>query len=217
MTRYLPIAAAIAVVIGSAVVNGSWTGRWKTSDRTSQAVARLELLPRTIAGTWESKPIGISDRALKVARIDGYIARRYEDHRTGAAVTVLAVCGQPGPIAVHTPDVCFTSTGYEKLSQNPVRFTFGDHSEQAADFTWGIFRRPDAPTEQQLNVYWAWSADGNWQSPANPRLHFAGEPFLYKVYVLADSSPNEDLGEQRAFKEFMNQFLVAANAALFSR
>lgn len=218
MKRYLPVLAASALMIGSAALDGSWTGRWRQSGDMERAVARLKSTgwPGWVGASWKGHTIDVGDRALRIARIDGYTAWVYENQQTGESVRVLAVCGQPGPIVAHTPDVCFTSTGYEKLSQRPVVFRFGAQGQQVADFTLGVFRYPEAAAEQQLNVYWAWSARGAWQSPPNPRLHFAREPFLYKIYVIVDSAPGEEASDRAAFREFMNQFLTAVNGALFS-
>ena len=41
------------------------------------------------------------------AELEGWLARRYLHRRTGVVVHVLLLCGRPGPLSVHTPEVCY--------------------------------------------------------------------------------------------------------------
>ena len=68
--------------------------------------------PPTV-GDWEGRPLEVEPRELAAAGVIGGVLRRYVNRQDGRAVTVLLVCGPPGPIAVHTPDICFAGIGYD--------------------------------------------------------------------------------------------------------
>ena len=57
---------------------------------------------------------------LEIGQIDGYLSRTYTNQGTGATVSLLIVGGKPGPISVHTPDICFSGAGYE-LKNTPMQ------------------------------------------------------------------------------------------------
>ena len=120
---------------------------------------------------------------MKAAQIKSYIYRRYNDSVNGGNVSMLLVCGHPGPIAVHTPDICFTGSGYA-LKADPVKMTEPIEAlPLPAEFWVGDFQKATASEVQALRVYWSWSSGAGWQAPENPRWHFAGKPILYKLYV----------------------------------
>src|SRR3954451_18636542 len=119
MPRTLPIATALALVIAAGIVHGRWTLRWSKSHAVEAAVARLEGVP-TAVGDWNGQELALDPRQLTMAEIAGHVTRRYVNRRSGAAVTVLLVCGRPGPISVHTPDICYAGAGYE-LAGPPTR------------------------------------------------------------------------------------------------
>ena len=98
--------AAILLLLASGVVQGRLGGRWAASPDLNEAVARLRLLPREI-GTWVGEDADLDLKTLQRIGIGGGILRRYRDTRTGASAMILLVCGRPGPVSVHTPDVCY--------------------------------------------------------------------------------------------------------------
>jgi Protein of unknown function (DUF3485) len=114
MPRALPIATAPALVIAAGLVRGQWTRRWATSHAVEVALARLERVPVTL-GNWRGRSLELDREQLTTAEIAGSIARRYENRRTGATVTVLLVCGRPGPISVHSPDICYPGAGFRPM------------------------------------------------------------------------------------------------------
>src|ERR1700722_7933279 len=106
---------AFAMLVGSGLVYGQLTDRWGTSSALAQAVARLDRVPRSI-GDWkgqDAKRDQINLKQFDRAQIRGYLVRNYRNERDGREIMVMLVCGRPGPIAVHTPDVCYAGAGYE--------------------------------------------------------------------------------------------------------
>src|SRR5204863_3348967 len=95
------------------------------------------------------------------------------------------VAGRSGPMAVHTPDVCYTSSGHTLVSpQSRVSVTPAGGGP-AAEFWSARFRKGEAGYYSHLTILWGWSHGGPaWEAPANARLALARYPALYKLYVV---------------------------------
>lgn len=207
--------AAFALLIGSGFVHGRLTDRWGTSSALGQAIARLDRVPRSI-GDWEGRDVAAMDRRqIELAQIRGYLARKYRNVRDGREVTVLLVCGRPGPIAVHTPDVCYAGAGYEAGSPPvPDAVATGD---QRAGFLKARFSKVDALVPEVLDIFWAWNARGVWETPANPRIGFARYQALFKVYIITgrDGAAVDTSGEPMVDQDFARLILTELDRALF--
>jgi hypothetical protein len=195
----LPILAALPLVVAYGVVEGSWTGRWHRSADLDLAVARLDKVPLEI-GDWRGEALELGAQQARVAQIEGSLLRRYTNGRTGATVTVLIVCGRPGPIAVHPPDVCYGGAGYTPTAA-PTRSTVeGEAPAGTAEFWGATFVKSDAVVPERLSIRWAWGSRGEWAAADHPRLRFARAAALYKMYVicpaLADKADADEPSRQ---------------------
>ena len=179
--RYLPLYGAIAALVSSGVLHGLRTDRWGRSADLSEAAARLESLPMQI-GDWEGRPQEIDAHQLEVADVAGYLSRRYVNSKTGDSVTVLLLCGRPGPISVHEPDVCYGAAGYELAKDSKEKIRVSAEGKEAE--AWAARFLKLRPTPESLGILWSWSDGGPWKTPDNPRASFARAGVLYKVYVL---------------------------------
>src|SRR4051794_16990520 len=110
MYRTILTLAAAVVVAASGVVHGIWTDRWALNSETLDAAAkRLAGVP-AVLGKWEGSDIAMNtDPRLGLSAV---LARRYANQETGKVVTIYLACGRPGPICVHSPDVCYVGAGY---------------------------------------------------------------------------------------------------------
>jgi hypothetical protein len=212
MLRILVIVTAGGLVIGPALLQGLWTGRWSGSRELEAAAARLERVPLTV-GDWQGEPAELDDREVKQAELAGHVTRRYQNRRTGSVVAVVVMCGRPGPVSVHTPDVCYRGAGYG-LSGPPLRFA-PDPGGIPAEFWTVKFRRKKPVGGSRRRIFWAWNADGRWQAPDNPRLTFARFPALYKLYVIRELSGDDEPLEEDPCKDLMQQLLPELDKVLF--
>jgi len=186
VARSLAYLASIAIVLVAGYVQGARVGRWSQSKDLTDALARIDRVAMDV-GDWRGKPFEFDANQLKQAEILGHLARRYENARDGSALTVLLVCGRPGPISVHTPDVCYAGIGYEP-SADPASVAIpGEGGGEGRDaFTVTDFRKTAAANPAPLRIFWSWSNGGPWRTPDNPRLTFAPSPYLFKMYVIRD-------------------------------
>ena len=215
MTRYLPIVVVVGLLAADGYVHGLWTNRWQTTSHLLEsAIARIEAVPMAF-GDWEGEAMKpFSERIVEQAGFAGYISRRYTNRQNNSAVTILLACGRPGPLAVHTPDVCYRGSGYETAK------TIKKHSEKSGDVTvemWKAhFVKPNAATPMQLQVLWSWNAGASWQAPDNARFAFAGNPVLHKLYVIQEFNGNDEQSGKTC-SEFLSQFIPELNRKLFDK
>jgi hypothetical protein len=209
--------AAFALLVGAGLVHGRLTDRWGISGALAEAVARLDRVPRSI-GDWEGRDVAMDRRQIDRAGIQGFLSRSYRNVRDGREATVLLVCGRPGQIAVHTPDVCYRGAGYEPSSA-PAPGTVGTGVDRPAEFLKARFCKTSAPVPDALDILWSWNARGAWEVPANPRLGFASYPALYKIYVIArrDGALAASPGDPAIDQEFAGLILTTIDRSLSMR
>lgn len=230
MLRTLPALAAVPLVLAFGVAEGLWTDRWHQAPDVALAAGRLAAVPLTV-GEWQGEDQVMDARVRAKAEIAGYLLRQYVHRPTGATVSVLLVCGRPGPVSVHTPDVCYGGGGYGQIG-SPARHTVDPPPPVGqrgtldvargtrgpvgpASFWVGTFAKGAGVIPDRLRVLWAWTETGDWTAPDAPRLAFARAPVLYKLYVVRplvrlDEPVAADPGE-----EFLRLFLPHVHQALF--
>lgn len=214
--RILAGLLALAIVIASGLVYGKWTGRWSDSPALAATVARLPLVPRTL-GDWEGQDITLDPRTMEQAGVVGYVARRYVNRQSGGAVTVLLLCGRPGPISVHRPEICYGGVGYEVVGDRTL-LPVGEGAAPGGDAVWAInLEKTGAVIPDRLRILYAWSADGTWKASDRPRMDFAGMPVLFKLYVVRAAGDENSAPVPAADSglRFLRQFLPALRHSLF--
>jgi len=183
---------AISAVVGSGLVQGYWTGRWDGADKAEASTTLLRQLPLAL-GDWQGQDLPVDPR--EVGKVSAYLYRRYVNSRSGAVVAVILASGRPGPVSIHTPDVCYAASGYES-AQWQVFAPALDPAVPAAEFKIAHFVKTKSAGQTHVRVFWAWNAGGGWTVPDNPRLAFAGYPVLYKLHMVREmASANDPLEE----------------------
>ena len=164
------------------------------------AATRLNSIPEQI-GVWTSSLEAIDARERRIAEIVGSVRRTYRNSENGYVVSLTILCGAAGPMSVHPPTACFEGVGYE-LSSGPSVVTFADADDAPSSLNRAMFRLPGSQMTDVVRVFWGWSDDGRWTAPANPRLAFRGQPYLFKMYVVDRSLPQaDDVRQSEAFLE----------------
>jgi hypothetical protein len=181
MKTIVLLTGAAAVLIATGIVHGLRTDRWGVSEEVVVAAERLDKIPTTV-GDWESQPEEIERRQLLLAGVVGHVARRYVHRPTGRSIVILIVCGRPGVIGVHSPDVCFQGAGFEILHKPAKRAVKSE--SQSAEF-WQTVAAKGEPRPETLSLWWAWSSDGaTWEASTNPRGRYLRSAYLYKFYLI---------------------------------
>ena len=214
MKRYLPVLVATMMVLGTGLLHAHWSGRWSSSQGLAASAAKLTKVPM-IVGDWEGRTVEIDRRQLERGGIVGCLSRRYTDRRTGAGVTILVVCGRPGPISVHTPEVCYGGGGYETISPRVKASVMPDGAAGPAEFWRVELQKTDSAVPDALEIYYAWNSGGRWLAPTgDPRFTFARSPALYKLYVIRQSNKSGDRPMADASTAFLRILLPKLRQAL---
>jgi hypothetical protein len=195
--------AAAAIVIAAGLVHGRITDRWGVPTAVSDAAGRLEQLPDEIGG-WQGTREEVSPRILAAAGAHGIIIREYRSPR-GDQVRIMLVCGRPGPVTRHPPNVCFTGAGLQQVSAiNAVDVPQALH-QGGNRFARCQFAHEGNPA--RMTTWWSFSANGrDWQMPSDPRFAFAAKGWLYKLYVVAIENDDERVIAER--DAFVDQVLA---------
>jgi hypothetical protein len=214
MMRLLQLVVAIAFLLASGLAHGLWTDRWGKSEQLEAAARKLADVPLTL-GDWDGRALEMSAREQEVAEVVGYAIRQFVNRRTGDVVTVLLVCGRPGPVAVHTPDVCYPGAGFA-LAGAPQRYRDSHPTTSPAEFFTASFTKHASTVPEHLRLFWSWSADGDWKVPDYPRWTFARYPALYKLYVVRQMRRADTPLEQDPCLEVLRLLLPELQKSLFA-
>jgi hypothetical protein len=209
--RTLPVLTVCAAAVLSGTVSGLWVHRWAGTAELEAATARMAAIPAAV-GDWDAREGEVSAREVEGAQAAGILRREYVNRRTGATLSLLVVCGRAGPVAVHTPDVCYRNSGYAEVGEATQVAVPGAEGSRL------LVRRfqKQSAVPVQLRVWYCWSAGGEWEVPDNPRIHFAREPVLYKLYVSRElPRPDEPL-DNDPVKEFLRDLIPQVKPALFA-
>jgi hypothetical protein len=212
MLRAFPLLTGMVLLALAALVHGVATGRWQTGRALQDAAARVPLVPLTI-GDWKGTERPPDHDAFAQAGARAYWMRVYKDQRTGEEITVLLMCGRAGRMGVHTPEICYGGAGYDVVGE-PVHEQV-ETTQPAAVFWTARFRKPGPAGDSTLLIHWAWTPDGAWQAPEKPRWAFAGEPFLYKLYLVRDVTGLDEPADRATSRRFLQAFLPELRKTLF--
>jgi hypothetical protein len=210
MARVYRLLTVFAVVASAGAVHGLWTNRWTAPAALGRATARMADLPLTL-GDWDGQAEALDGRQLAAAEVSGHLLRRYVNRRTGAVVSVLLLCGRPGPVSVHTPEVCYRGAGYDQVGGRSKHALAG----RAGELWVSRFAKQHAAAPEALRVLYAWNATGKWEAPASPRAAFARHPALYKLYVIRPLARDDEPLEEDPALEFLRALVPALDKALF--
>lgn len=204
--RNLSWLLAIVIVVVSGVIHGLIVHRWEPGPDVTGFVASLDRIPMKL-GSWKAVETKIPERHLQIGEIDGYLSRVYTNQENGSRINLMIVCGSPGPISVHTPDICFRGVGYE-LRDDPQQHSIGSEQDPsfAVEAFFADFSKTDSIMPHNLRVVWMWCDGESFYAPDNPRISFADRSFLYKIYL---TQVNDHAGVPLEKDECVSFFKIA--------
>ncbi len=193
MLSTLRLSVVAALIVAGALVHGAVIQRWAVFAPDTALTERLHALEVRHAD-WQPTPTPIpTDMPTNERSIA--TARRYVSASGGQSAVVTIISGIPGSVTTHTPDVCYTGSGY-RLLRGPGKETLELPGGGTATFYSADFEKKTASKQDRVRVRWAWSRDGTWVAPDRPRWQFARQlnavPVLYKLYVATPLPETED-------------------------
>lgn len=209
--RIAPVCACALAVTLSGVAHGLYTNRWQTAPDPREVQPRLDKLPAAL-GPWAARDVAVEAEALERGGIRAHLSREYRDAR-GRSVRVLLVAGRPGPISVHTPDICFQGAGFD-MTSDPEVIPVGP---AGAKFWSATFAKPDAavPGVGTL-VALAWNGGSGWEAPdhRSARVRYALRPVLYKLYLVTEPPASRSQDGADVFGGFASQLIPELDRVL---
>ena len=181
-TKVLLPLICLLLTLASGVLRGRIDHRWGPTEEMRVTAERLEELPRTI-GPWQATGefSSLDEETVKMLRCTGNVYADYVDPASGEKVSVILMYGPAGPLAVHTPDVCYASSNFTQR-RDRRRETIAGDADQTHEF-WSIEFEENAVGNRPLQVTYGWKSSEAWVAPHEARTAFAGIPVLHKVQV----------------------------------
>jgi hypothetical protein len=206
MLRFAAAAIACAVVVASGLLHGYWTERFSPAPETTEAFRRMKTVPLDL-GDWHGEELPVKPGQAG-AGVAGAIQRRYVHRTSGKSVAIALVCGRFGPVSIHTPNVCYTASGF--VVQQPRRV-----GDAGREFWTSDALKKSATDETRQRIYWSWNNGHGWKASSDARQGFAGSAVLFKLSVIrVMDGPEEGLKEEPC-EQFMRDLLPALDRALF--
>ena len=211
MKNTIRIAVALVLIIGTGLVHGTWTNRWRLSPGLTELAARLNTVPEVL-GDWKATSRReLPPRELAMTGAVGYISRTYTNPSKALAVSVLLLSGLPGTITTHTPDACYPGVGYTLGNAEKFELKYG--AGQRAEFQTAVASR-DGAHPSHLRLYWSWCSSKGWSAPEDARWALAAEPMLSKLYVVRETVGAKIAPKDDPCDEFMTLLLPALDRAM---
>jgi hypothetical protein len=215
MIRLLPVLSAIPLLLAYGVAEGLWTDRWRLSPELEEAPAKLARVPERV-GPWRGQELELDPRQAQQAELRAWLLRRYVHRQTGEVLTVLLVCGRPGPVTVHGPEVCYPGAGFVPAGGR-VRHEVEAEGLSGPAELWAERYEKGGALPEYLQLYYGWNPGGGWVAADRPRFAFARARALYKLYVVRQVSRRDEPAEQDPVPDFLRLFLPEVDRCLFPR
>ncbi|MGO9112642.1 MAG: exosortase-associated EpsI family protein [Thermoguttaceae bacterium] len=206
----LSLAVVMALTLASGVIEGRIRNRWGPSETMLAAAEKLEKVPRQFGGPqndrWQLQSSETMDQdTVEMLECTGYILRTYGNPRTGEMVSTFVVVGPAGPIAVHTPEICFPSQNYKSRDTRQQVAIPDDQGQE--DRFWALSFKSKNIQEDLIRVYYAWSTGNRWSAADDARFAFVGSPYLYKIQLSSTLPAGADPKTDDTCKKFLKDFV----------
>ena len=204
----LGVVFAFILTILSGILQGRMRNRWGPSPDTLRAAKLLDEIP-TKFGDWQLRSTEkLGETSEKMLECTGYFVRNYQNQATGELVSATLLLGPPGPISVHTPEICFPTHNYQIMGKREA-IAIRDANGREDQF-WTLGYRAKNLRGDMLRVYYSWTDGDRWSADGDPRFKYAGKPYLYKIQLSAPLPAGADLKTDDPCKKFLEDFLPAA-------
>jgi hypothetical protein len=210
MQRTLLVVLAAALIVGGGVLHGMLSDRWGNPEELLQTARRVHDIKAEF-GDWTSREHKLDAAQLKVGEIVDHISREYVNRSTGERLSVLVICGRPGAVSVHTPDICYQGLGYVMGHRQPFVLPYSQSTRPAEFWAAPFVKHPDP---EPLHICWAWSSGQVWIAPDHPRLFFYREKALYKLYVIRRAKELNGPVVDDVTQAFLREFIPEVKRAL---
>jgi len=189
--------AIIAIVVlsaSTALTHAYLDAGWHSKSEIDRLASQLRELPDSIGDWNRTAKNEIPNGTLRTLKCYGYLSESYENSSSGAVISVAVLFGPRGPIAVHTPEICYSSAGTEPVAPRKVSsIETGTYKDEF----WMTRFSKKGLQEPSLEVWYAWSDGGPWRASENPRYWMTDH--LYKLQLSGKPSKGGGVSDCQSF------------------
>jgi Protein of unknown function (DUF3485) len=211
------VASGIVILVLLAVgLYGVFRPGPKPGERPELVAEKLNAIPHTI-GPWVGVDRKVSETALRGAEAQAHLYRDYRHETTREVVSVLVLYGEPAALGAHTPQVCYSATGYDPCGV-PEKLTLPERETGGPTELWlGRFERERG--KEALEVAWGWGVNGVWGAVENPRFSYAEHRLIFKIYAQQSATGRTPRPptEPNTLSSFLTLFIKGLNLAVIDR
>ncbi len=207
ISYFIATVAVVVLSVTSGVAYGLLDGRWIAQPDVEAASSKLHQVPAQFGDWVLLEERELEENVQQMLRCFGYTHRVYQNSRTGSQVIVAVLFGPRGPIAVHTPEVCYSGQGVQAAgNRRHVQVGSGEDNS-----LWQLTFLDKVDQQPTLEVHYGWSDGGHWQAAEQPRLWFTDR--LYKIQVAGPATPP---GHESESLQFLELYLAQLKPLLTS-
>ena len=196
----------ILITLAVGVVHGNLTKRWGLRADVIAAGKRLEEMPKAF-GDWQlEREEALAPVVSRLVQCTGSVSRVYRNTKTDDFISIVVLLGPAGPIAVHTPEICYSSREFQitrKREHWSLRTDLDKNSK--LDQFWDLRLQATNASANTIRVIYGWTNTHQWQATENPRFSYSGSPFLYKLQLAGPVPVDENSPDVCA--DFLTAFL----------
>jgi hypothetical protein len=190
----------VAVTFSAAILHGRWTNRWGSPTALGEAANVFARLPSEFGGWHKLKSEELTANVRGILQCQDYVQAVYENQQTSEQVLLTLLLGPPGPMSVHTPEICYASVDSVEIGSRKRVQLPPESSENSA---WMVqFREAHQPAQGITRVYYTWGDGLSWNAVEEPRITYGGSPYLFKMQVrvpLPEGAEKESSDSARSF------------------
>jgi hypothetical protein len=220
---YIGVALLVLITCTAGWLQGNMTNRFGMPEDMNEGAQKLANLKKLLESkepfgerkewTWVSST-DMTNTVVETLECQGYINASFKNSEVpGLQINGFIIIGPPGPVAVHTPEICYSSQDYD-ITDERERVRIFPKSLQEDEF-WGLTLRSKEVNADILRVYYSWTNLGPWTAPDIPRITYGGGSKLYKMQLAVKLPADSKLEQGDACQDFLRAFLPVVNAQLF--
>lgn len=197
-----------AILLAGGLYHGRATDRWSDvagDDNPGKCFADMP----SEYGDWRGEPLARQAEDDSKTAVANF---KFTHRLTGRWILTSITSGRGARVSIHNPEHCYLGSGYKVVDAiREDTIVLGPGRE--AKFWTAHFQKKKPSGIESIRIYWGWTSSGDWQAPNYPRLVYAGQPRLHKLYMIHPVG-DESKDDVAPFREFMVRYLDELNAHL---
>ena len=190
--------------------------RWGISDGEQLAAKRLLEFPQTLDDWVTTSEAELDETSLKILQPSASLLRTVQREGNEVPVIMTLLVGPPGNIGAHTPEVCVSGSGYEKLGDTNK----GDHYVKRGPGSNGRIPMATFRSRESTVTFCGSIGAGAQERPGRPRKtrDWAMDcfPYLYKAQFACRLPAGFDSPVHDPTLDWLSHFVAESSQYLVS-